>query len=152
MMICPKCKKERGRALQVLEFEAKWWASEEFYVADSDGESWIKAKCLTCGTELVESKDKESSKKASKGFASVDSALKPAATTKKKMQGSASGPKGKNEEGRMRICPTCKKARRKVIQVNEWEGGWDAGDGLYIAGSQKNSRIYDKCRVCGTIM
>ena len=129
---------------------AKWWVSEEFYIADLEGECWIKAKCLTCGTELVE--NKKSSEKFSKCFASVDSALKPANTTKKKMKMSASEPKGKKEEGHMRICPTCKKKRRKVIQVDKCEGSWDAGYGLYFADPDKDSRTYEKCRVCGTII
>ncbi len=148
---CPKCKKRRTKALVVMEIPAKWWASEEFYVADSEGDSWIRAKCLTCGTELMESE--ESSEKFSKCFASANSALKPAETTNRKMKRSASGPKGKKkEEGYMRVCPTCKKRRRKVIQVDECEGTWDPWDGLYFADSDKDSRMYEKCRVCGTIL
>ena len=55
----------------------------------------------------------------------------------------------------MKICPTCKKKRRKVIQVNEWKGSWDARAGLYtanIVGSDRNHRMYEKCRVCRTIL
>ena len=55
----------------------------------------------------------------------------------------------------MKICPTCKKKRRKVIQVNEWKGSWDARAGLYtanIVGSDRNPRMYEKCRVCRTIL
>ena len=152
MMVCPKCNKERNRALQVMEFEAKWWASEGFYVADPDGQIWIKAKCLTCGTELIETKDKETYKKASKRFPSMASVSRSARTAEKKRQKLDSGPKRQKDEDHMRMCPKCKKKRRKVIQVDEREGRWDAGDGLYIAGSERNFRTYEKCRVCGTIL
>jgi Zn finger protein HypA/HybF involved in hydrogenase expression len=152
MMICPKCNKERKRAIQVLEFEAKWWASEGFYVADPDGQCWIKAKCLTCGTELIETKDKEAYKKPSKPSPSMGSVLRSAGPAEKRRQRLDSGPKRQKDEDHMRMCPKCKKKRRKVIQVDESEGSWEPMDGLYIVNSGGISRTYEKCRVCGTIL
>lgn len=152
MMMCPMCNKVRNRALRVLEFEAKWWASEGFYVADPDGQIWEKARCLTCGTELIDTKDKESCEKASRRSPSMASVSGTVRANGKSVQRLASGPKTQRDEDHMRMCPKCKKKRRKVIQVDEQEGRWAPLDDLYIPDSEKNYRTYEKCRVCGTIL
>ena len=72
-------------------------------------------------------------------------------TNGKAEQRHGAGLRVRNEEEHMRVCPKCKKKRRKVIQVDEWEGSWDS-DGLYMRDSDGILRTYEKCRVCRTIL